>query len=228
MTKKEMLKESALPDDSDTVVLSAEAKINRERMHQYRILAAAFSYPDNCFFDHFPDLSGDKQSIMAEYDRLFRAGIVWLYGAEHLAENEFQRANILSDIMGFYTAFGLEPDKERPDSITCELEFMYGLIFKADRISQGLITDNADEKIDVCRDAEKNFFTEHLEPAAKLIAKKIISESNNSFYKKSAKELLAFLRCEKKHFKIAAVKNGKQNKADNSSEKMKKEEIADE
>ena len=209
MTKKEMSKESALPDASDTAVLSTEAKINRERMCQYKILAAAFSYPDNTFFGHFQDLLGEKQSLMAEYDRLFRAGIVWLYGAEHLVENEFQRANILSDIMGFYTAFGLEPDKERPDSITCELEFMYGLIFKADRVHQDLVAENAGDKIDVCRDAEKKFFTEHLEPAAKLIAKKIISESKNSFYKKSAKELLAFLRSEKRQFEIVTVKNGK-------------------
>jgi TorA maturation chaperone TorD len=221
MTQKEMSTESVLPDAPD-------ATTDRERMHQYRIFAAAFSYPDNCFFGYFPNLSADKQSLMAEYDRLFRAGVVWLYGAEHLVENEFQRANMLSDIMGFYTAFGLEPDKERPDSITCELEFMYGLIFKADRIRQGLITDNDDQKIDVCRDAEKKFFTEHLEPAAKLIAKKIISESNNSFYQKSAKELLAFLRSEKRHFNIVTVKNDKQNIADNSSEKTKKEEIADE
>ncbi len=221
MTRMKMSTESVLPDAS-------EVTSDKERMHQYRIFATAFSYPDKSFFGNFPDLLGDKQSLMAEYDRLFRAGIVWLYGAEHLVENEFQRANILSDIMGFYTAFGLEPDKERPDSITCELEFMYGLIFKSDRINQGLITDNAAEKKDVCRDAEKKFFTKHLEPAANLIAKKIISESNNSFYKKSAKELLAFLRSEKRHFKIAAVKNGKQNKADNSSEKTKKEEIADE
>ncbi len=202
MTQREMSTESALPDASD-------ATIDRERMHQYRILAAAFSYPDNCFFDHFPDLTGDKQNIMAEYDRLFRAGVVWLYGAEHLVENEFQRANILSDIMGFYMAFGLEPDKERPDSITCELEFMYGLIFKRDRVRQDFVADNAEEKVDVCRDAEKKFFSEHLEPAAKLIAKKIISESKNSFYKKTAKELLAFLKSEKKQFGIVAVKNEK-------------------
>ncbi len=221
MTLREMSTESVLPDASNTIT-------DRERMHQYRILAAAFSYPDNIFFDHFPDLLGDKQSLMAEYDRLFRAGVVWLYGAEHLVENEFQRANILSDIMGFYMAFGLEPDKERPDSITCELEFMYGLIFKRDRVRQDLVADNAEEKVDVCQDAEKKFFTEHLEPAAKLIAKKIISESKNSFYKTSAEELLAFLQSEKKHLNIVTVKNGKQNKADNSSKKMKKEEIADE
>ena len=222
MTRREMSTESASLDAPDATILCTDTTTNKDRMYQYRIFAAAFSYPDDCFFDHFPDLLGDKQSIMAEYDRLFRAGVVWLYGAEHLVENEFQRANLLSDIMGFYTAFGLEPDKERPDSITCEMEFMYGLIFKADRISQGLVTDNPDKKINVCRDAEKKFFIEHLEPAAKLIAKKIISESKNIFYKQSAKELLTFLQSEKRHFKITTVKNGKQNKNDISSEKVKK------
>jgi TorA maturation chaperone TorD len=206
-----MSTESALPDAPD-------ATTDIERMHQYRIFATAFTYPDNIFFDYFPDLLGDKQPIMAEYDRLFRAGVVWLYGAEHLAENEFQRAKILSDIMGFYTAFGLEPDKERPDSITCELDFMYGLIFKRDRIRQDLAAGNTEEKAAVCQDAEEKFFTEHLEPAVELIAKKIISESKNSFYIKSAQELLTFLQSERKHFNIVTVKEDKQNVADNSSE----------
>jgi len=223
-----MSTESALADNSELSNLGIDTKNDDQRMRQYKTLAAAFCYPDDPFFAHFPDLLDDKQGLMAEYDRLFRTGIVWIYGAEYLAKNEFQRANILSDIMGFYTAFGLEPDKERPDSITCELDFMYSLIFKRDRIRQDLVSDNAEEKADVCQDAEKKFFTEHLEPAAELIAKKIISESENSFYKKSAEELLAFLQNERKHFNIVKVKDGKQNVADNSSKKMKKEEIADE
>jgi TorA maturation chaperone TorD len=148
--------------------------------------------------------------MMAEYDRLFRAGVVWLYGAEYLVKNEFQRANLLADIMGFYTAFGLEPDKERPDSITCEMEFMYALILKRNRAGQLPADDQAKEKIDVCFDAEKKFFIQHLEPAAVLIAKKIISKSNHSFYKKAARELLAFLEYERKHFNIVKVKNEKQ------------------
>jgi TorA maturation chaperone TorD len=219
MTKKEMSTESALHDSSNTVGLSSEAKISRQRMRQYGILAAAFSYPDDRFFNLFPDLLSDKHSITAEYDRLFRAGKVWLYGAEHLVKNEFQRANIMADIMGFYTAFGLEPDKERPDSITCELDFMYGLIFKADRTSRGSIAENTDEKIEVCRDAQKKFFVEHLEPAAKLIAKKILSESNDAFYQKSAKKLLTFLRREKKYFNIKSFKEQKADNVENSSEK---------
>ena len=162
------------------------------------------------FFAHFPELTDDKQSLMAEYDRIFRAGAVWLYGAEYLVKNEFQRANILSDIMGFYIAFGLEPDKERPDSITCEMEFMYGLILKRNRAHQLPAGEQATEKIDVCLDSEKKFFMQHLEPAAVLIAEKIISQSENCFYANIAKDMLEFLASERKHFSLIAATDTEQ------------------
>ena len=210
MTRKEMSTESALPDNSEFSNLSINTKNDDQRMRQYKTLAAAFSYPDDSFFAHFPDLLDDKQSLMAEYDRLFRAGIVWLYGAEHLVKNEFQRANILSDIMGFYTAFGLEPDKERPDSITCEMEFMYALILKRDRANQLSADDQTKEKMDVCLDAEKKFFIQHLEPAAVLIAEKIISQSENCFYVNIAKDMLEFLVSEREYFGLIAAADVKQ------------------
>ncbi len=205
MTGKEMSTESALADNLEFSNLGIDTKNDDQRMRQYKTLAAAFSYPDDSFFAHFPDLMDDKQSLMAEYDRLFRAGKVWLYGAEYLVKNEFQRANILSDIMGFYTAFGVEPDKERPDSITCEMEFMYALILKRDRASQLPADDQAKEKIDVCLDAEKKFFIKHLEPAAVLIAEKIISESENCFYVNIAKDMLEFLASEREYFAQVAA-----------------------
>ncbi len=210
MTKKEMSTESALADNSELSNLGIDTKNDDQRMRQYKTLAAAFSYPDDSFFAHFPDLIDDKRSLMAEYDRLFRAGIVWLYGAEYLVKNEFQRANMLSDIMGFYTAFGLEPDKERPDSITCEMEFMYGLILKRDRTNQLPADEQTKEKTDVCFDAEKKFFIQHLEPAAVLIAEKIISQSENRFYVNIAKDMLEFLTSERKHFHLVAAADIKQ------------------
>jgi TorA maturation chaperone TorD len=176
-------------------------------MLQYKALAVAFSYPDESFFAHFPARARDRARLVAEYDRLFRAGRVWLYGAEYLADNEFQRAGLLSDIMGFYLAFGLEPDKERPDSITCEMEFMHYLILKRQRLDQGTITNDTKEKADTCRDAESKFFREHLEPAAKQIAAKIASESNDSFYVQTAGRLSKFLKVETKRFGPAAKQN---------------------
>jgi TorA maturation chaperone TorD len=201
MTKKEMSTESVLADNAKSSKPANYTKVDDQRMRQYKTLAAAFGYPDDTFFSYFPGLLNDKPGLMAEYDRLFRAGIVWLYGAEYLVKNEFQRANLLSDIMGFYTAFGLEPDKERPDSITCELEFMYGLILKRDLARRSLVDDEIKERIEVCLEAEKKFFEQHLEPSSVLIAEKIISQSDNNFYVNIAKDMLDFLASERKHFK---------------------------
>ncbi|MHC4120937.1 MAG: TorD/DmsD family molecular chaperone [Planctomycetota bacterium] len=197
-----MSTESALHDSpagSNAYVSQAD----KERMLGYKAWAAAFSYPDDAFFAHLPQLAEQRQSLVGEYDRLFRAGLVWLYGAEHLVKNEFQRANLLSDIMGFYTAFGLEPDLERPDSITCEMDFMHYLIFKRDRLGSGAV-DDARDKADICRDAEKKFFIEHLEPAATPIAREILAQTKHPFYKQAAEGLLEFLSCEREHFGSAS------------------------
>lgn len=149
-------------------------------MLKYKALAAAFSYPEN-------------KELVSEYDRLFRQSEIWLYGAEHIAENEFQRSNLLSDIAGFYKAFGLQTDKDRPDFLVSELEFMYYLIHKELKAPD-------EEKASVCRDAARKFFKEHLYPAAKKISKKIISQDKCNFYPARAQELLEFLESEKKIF----------------------------
>lgn len=166
----------------------------KERMLKYKTFAVAFSYPDNGFLTFFPALLKEKDRLISEYDRLFRAGEVWLYAAEYIAENEFQRSQCLADIMGFYQAFGLEPDKERPDSLPSEFEFMHYLIFKE-------MNAPAKEKSLLCRDAQKKFFQEHLYPAAKRIARAIMQKTKINFYREVAKDLLEFLASEEEIFK---------------------------
>lgn len=170
--------------------------IDKERMLKYKTFAAAFSYPDEEFFGFFPALLSEKDKLISEYDRLFRAKEVWLYGTEHMAKNEFQRTNYMADIMGFYKAFGVEPDKDRPDSLSGELEFMHYLIFKELRALERKSEENAF----VCLDAQKKFFAEHLYLPAKKLAEKIISLAENDFYTASSKELLQFLESEKNVF----------------------------
>ncbi len=87
---------------------------------------------------------------------------------------------------------------------------MYGLILKRDRASQLPADDQAKENIDVCLDSEKKFFTQHLEPAAVLIAEKIISNSENCFYVNIAKDILEFLASEREHFSLTATTDIKQ------------------
>lgn len=184
MMQKEQSIESVLPD------------IDRKRILKYRTLAMAFCYPDDSFFVFFPQLSSKKEYLLSEYDRLFRASEVWLYGTEYLAENEFQRVNLLADISGFYRAFGLEPDRDRPDLLASELEFMYYLILKRLHAFE----NGEREKALICLDAQKKFFTEHLCPAATKIAEAIISQGQNNFYIGIADELLEFLESEKRFF----------------------------
>ncbi len=166
---------------------------SRERVARYRALAHAFSYPDGSFSGLWPQL--DRREAERDYDRLFRTGRVWLYGAEHLARHEFQRTRILTDIMGFYRAFGVQPDRERADALAAELEFMHLLIAK--RLHARGLPDG-EEKEAVCLDAEKKFFTEHLLPAGERIALRIIEEEAEGFYPDAARELLSFLRDEQK------------------------------
>ncbi len=166
--------------------------LHKERMLKYKMFAVAFSYPDERFFEFFNDLSSEKEEIISEYDNLFRSNEIWLYCAEYLAENEFQRVQVLSDIMGFYKAFGVEPDGDRPDALTCELEFMYYLIFKS-------MKADSEEKRAVCLDAQKKFFKEYLENPAIKIADSIILKTKNTFYKDVAEELKSFLKDEKEY-----------------------------
>ncbi len=180
--------------------------VDKERMLEYKTLAAAFSYPDDSFFTFFPELLHEKEKLIVEYDRLFRANEVWLYGTEHLAKNDFQRSNGLADIMGFYRAFALEPDNDRPDSLSCELEFMHYLIFKRLHALESEDSVDAKEKAFICLDAQKKFFTEHLYPAAVKIAEAIISKTPNNLYLKIANEMLEFLESEKE---ILGEKNEK-------------------
>jgi len=56
------------------------------------------------------------------------------------------------------------------------------------------------EKAEICLSAQKKFFTEHLSPAAKAIAQKIIAATENHFYKNAAAELIDFLSQEEEFF----------------------------
>ena len=179
--KKEMLTESVLH--------------NKERMLKYKAFSVSFSYPDEKFFSIYKELEEDKESLCIEYDRLFRAGKIWLSCAEHVVKNEFQRVNIISDIMGFYNAFGVKTDKQRPDSLVNELEFMYYIIFKEIKASG---KNDGEEKSSVCLNAQKKFFINYLYPAAKEIASKIISTTNNIYYKEISEDFLDFIEKEKK------------------------------
>jgi TorA maturation chaperone TorD len=151
-------------------------------MLKYRLFSSALSYPE------------EDPKLALEYDRLFRAREVWLYGAEYLAQNEFDRVKILSDISGFYRAFGIETNADRVDHLPAELEFMYYLIFKEQAAK------NREQKA-VCAEAQKNFFGSHLYPAAAALSKKVRGKTENGFYRQVIATLFKFMQKEKKILK---------------------------
>jgi len=164
-----------------------------ERMWQYKRLAVALTYPDASLAVFFPDLAYAADQFAREYDRLFRAKEIWLYSAEYLARNEFERVQLLADVAGFYRAFGVAAHHDRPDALACEFEFMHYLIYK-----QRYAQENhaLADKAALCFDAQRKFFTEHLYPAASQAARAIAAHSDNAFYQHVAAEMLAFLEAE--------------------------------
>lgn len=162
---------------------------NNDAATSYKVLAMAFAYPGETFFSCFKIEPDEWDGFQAEYDRLFRTGKVWLDGAEHRVKNEFQRVAELSDIMGFYHAFGVAPERSRPDALTCELEFMHVMEVKRMRAEHGDVSGNAAEKAAVCREAQAKFFREHLAPAAIRIAARVREATAHPFYREAAENL---------------------------------------
>lgn len=106
-----------------------------------------------------------RDLLITEYDRVF--GLLISrdcppYETEYCPQTfSVYRSQQLADVAGYYRAFGLEPadkDPARQDHIVLELEFMAWLIAKTLYASENRQGDNAD----LCRDAQVNFFRDHL------------------------------------------------------------------
>ena len=78
--------------------------------------------------------------------------------AEHRAEHFRQRTDLLADVMGFYKAFAVEPDHERPDHVACELDFIHVVSLKEARA----LAAGRTEQADICADARRAFLADHL------------------------------------------------------------------
>jgi nitrate reductase assembly molybdenum cofactor insertion protein NarJ len=81
-----------------------------------------------------------------------------LLEAEYRTNHFQQRTELLSDLMGFYRAFAVTPDNERPDHIACELDFLQVLSVK-----EFLALRNGRmEQAEICGAARRKFLDEHL------------------------------------------------------------------
>jgi TorA maturation chaperone TorD len=148
----------------------------------YAVLARAFSYPDDGVVQFLQGVSDpeveDGNGISSQLCDLLRSArgatarqlqsaYAHLldplsgpcpYEAEWGKLNDVGKAQLIADVMGFYRAFGVEPSGDRPDHIAAELEFMYCLTLK----EQHALRANRPESASLCRDAQKQFFSDHL------------------------------------------------------------------
>lgn len=97
----------------------------------------------------------------AEHHRLFSGTVACPPYESSYAPDPFQQARQMSDVAGFYRAFGAEPSgpaADRPDQVGCELEFLAFLVLTRLEAEN----DGRDDDAAVCADAEDAFLRDHL------------------------------------------------------------------
>jgi len=108
----------------------------------------------------------------------------------YTAQNIFQETQDLSDLAGFFRAFGLElAEHERSDHISVELEFMYVLAYKE---GYALLHHGA-EKARLCRVIQRKFLEDHLGRWAFRFAELLASKAEGDHLRAVAALTQAFL-----------------------------------
>ena len=123
------------------------------------------------------------------------------YEAAFSANHIFQQAAQQANVVGFYRAFGVDPQAERPDHLMVELEFTYLLALKEAHARELGEPDH----VQTCRDAQRLFPRKHLARWAPLIGQRVAATAEGSMYGIAARLLLAFVRYEERFLRLGAV-----------------------
>jgi TorA maturation chaperone TorD len=146
--------------------------------------------------------------IESEYQRVF--GLVMSkqcppYETEYYRQTfSVFRSQMLTDIAGFYSAFGLEPSRDRPDRqdhISLELEFMAWLIAATSHPRREGDSSGAE----ICLEAQRRFFGKHLglwAPAFAFVLRRRADDKTrgvreSSFYAALADALAALIHVDR-------------------------------
>jgi DMSO reductase family type II enzyme chaperone len=138
----------------------------------------------------------DAQALQMEHRRIFSHVMTadcppceTVYTAHHI----FEETSELSDLAGFYRAFGLElVERERPDHVSVELEFMHLLTFK-EAYARAY---HSEAKVRLCRSAQRAFVRDHLGRWASRFASLLSNKAGGGYYGALAGLLQAFVESE--------------------------------
>ncbi len=175
-------------------------------------LAALADSSNRQLTERFADLQATAQTNTAEtlesdYISLFGHAVQGrcpLYEAEYSESDErLQQPHELSDLSAFYRAFGLGLGKEvreRVDFIAVECEFMAFLCVK-----QAYAEEHRDAELAaVTVDAGRKFLRDHLGRWAPAAARRIIDQSQDSYYTALSDLILVFVRDDCRRLDVTA------------------------
>lgn len=133
----------------------------------------------------------DENAISMEMVRLFDRAECPPYETSYRSDKDAQKDVVLSDIAGFYRAFGIAPKNEYPDHIVAELEFLGILFLKEAHCRANYDSANAS----IAMDARKKFIKEHLSWVPKF-SKALEEKSRIGFYVAMGNVLEDFVKAE--------------------------------
>lgn len=122
------------------------------------------------------------------------------YETQYSPAHIFMQTQELGDIAGFYKAFGLsssENEKERPDHISVEMEFMSFLVYKESFAS----ANHKEEQVQLCRKAQAKFTEDHIGRWAPIFASSL-AEKTKGFYSELANLLYLFIQAESNYLGV--------------------------
>ena len=146
----------------------------------------------------------DQPTLEAAYQRVFTLSYSedcpvheTAFSARHL----FQQVAHQADIAGFYQAFGVNSDQDRPDHVALELEFCYLLALKEAHAR----SRRQSEQVAICRKGHRDFVREHLARWAPLIGQRVVVTGAGTWYERAAWLLLAFIAAEERYLRLGAI-----------------------
>lgn len=114
------------------------------------------------------------------------------YETGYRGEGVFQQSGIMADVAGFYRAHGLRSggdERERPDHITVELEFM-AIVAKKEALA---LEQEMPERVRVCRETAAAFLQDHLGCWAPAFGLRAAAVSSSPWYTSLGKLLAAWI-----------------------------------
>jgi TorA maturation chaperone TorD len=118
------------------------------------------------------------------------------YTAKHL----FQVSEQMADVAGFYRAFGVDAQGERPDSLAMELEFAYLLALK----EAYAIEHHGAAKVVLVRRAERAFLRDHLGRWGGVVSARMVARDPEGVIGATGELLGAFLALDQRRLRSGA------------------------